>query len=1040
MFLAKMSINRPIMTTMGILVFLIFGAIGYMTLNLNQMPEVDIPYITIQTIYPGAGPKEIETQITKKIEDAVSTVSEIEMIDSYSLDGVSIIIMQFKLSKDVNVASQEVKDNIDEIKSDLPDDAEDPLVKKIDFGAFPIVDVVLSGNLKSTELYEIADKTLKDRFSQIQGVAQVNLTGGQKREIHVEMDNKVVFENSISLPQLLQILAAHNMDIPGGYFQINDQEYTVRLEGVFDDTEQMTELQIPTAFGAKKLKQFAKVKDSGKKVRERAVYYDNIKKERDDNVVRLGIIKSSEGNVVKIAKSVIAALPEIEETLPEGCKLELVNDGSIFVESSVNDTIDNILLGVIFTSIVLLIFLSDIRSTFIIVLSMPTSIISTFLLMQMFDMTLNMMSLMGLSVSVGVLVANSVVVLENIFRHKNMGKERKDAAYKGTSEVTVAVVAATMTNLVVFLPLANMSSMVGLFMREFALAAAFATAFSLLFSFTLTPMLASLLLPKRDKSGKIKTIMDKFFKKWDDGYRWLLRFALANKLISTIIITASFAVFIGVMMFYGDKLGSEFIPVMDDGKIAVKVELPVGYNLDETSKVLSEIESRIKEFPEVKYMLTNLGKKSDVDIGTNMALMNVELVDVNERTTGILEMISILVKRLSDIPNAKIIVEKGEEMGGGQSPVEFFLLGQEKEKLEELKEIIVSTVEDTPGLINFENSSRAGKPEITIKPKREMLAQTGLTVMDIALTLRSSIEGIVSSKYREAGNEYDIMVTLEDKSTDTPEKIGNIPVISQMGETFRLSQVADVKFTKGFAQILHRDKFTSIKFTGSNALGTPVGNVTNEIDRRLDSLKESGVFPSGYDTKPGGNTKMMKEMQADMAFAFMLAILLTYMLLAAILESFIQPIFILLTLPLAMIGVFISLYYLDIALGITSMMAIIMLIGIVVNNAILMLDYANQLRREEGMDAKEALIQACPTKLKPIVMSTLAIILGMLPMALGIGDAGREMRIPMGVVSIAGLLVSTVLTLFVVPSFYYVFSIAKNKKKIIPAKRQIKTT
>lgn len=1024
MFLAKMSINRPVMTTMTIMVFLIFGGLGYFTLNLNQMPEVEIPYITIQTIYPGAGPKEIETQITKRLEDVIATVSEIEMIQSFSLDGVSIVIMQFKLSKDVDVASQEVKDKIETVLADMPDDAEKPLVQKIDFGALPVVELVLSGDLDSKELFEIADKTLKDRFSQIQGVAQVKLTGGQEREIQVEMDDRVVFENSISLPQLLQILKIHNMDIPGGYFKIDDQEYTVRLDGVYSNLDEILELQVPTAYGPKKLKQFAKVYDSGKKVRERAVYFNNIKKFKDENIVRLGIIKSSEGNVVQVAKTVIEVLPEIEKILPEGCKLELVNDGSIFVQSAVNDTIWNILLGVIFTSIVLLIFLADIRSTFIIVLSMPTSIISTFMLMQMFDMTLNMMSLMGLSVSVGVLVANSVVVLENIFRHKNMGKNRKDAAYKGTSEVTVAVLASTLTNLVVFLPLANMSSMVGLFLKEFALAAAFATVFSLLFSFTLTPMLASLLLPQKDKSGIIKRTMDAFFKKWDDFYRWLLTFALSNKLVSSIIILLSFGLFILVIMLFGDKLGNEFVPIMDDGKIAVKVELPVGYNLDETSEVLTGIENRIKKYPEVKYMLTSLGKKTDMDIGTNMAIMNVELVDVKERERGLLEMISTFVKDLSDIPNAKILVEKAEEMGSGAAPVEFFLMGQKLEELERLKDSVIAHVKDVPGLINFENSSRAGKPEITVYPNRKMLAETGLSVMDIALTLRSSIEGIVSSKYRDKGNEYDILVTLGEESTNSPEKLGNIPIVSQMG-TFRLSQVADIKFTKGFSKILHRDKFTAIQFTGSNAIGVPVGNVTDEIEKRIKKLEEDGVFPSGYMYQPGGNTKMMKEMQADMGFAFMLAILLTYMLLAAILESFFQPIFILLTLPLAMIGVITSLYYLDIALGITSMMAIIMLIGIVVNNAILMLDYSNQLRREEGMSARDALIQACPTKLKPIVMSTLAIVLGMLPMALGIGDAGVEMRVPMGVVSIAGLLVSTALTLFVVPAFYYVFSFSK---------------
>ena len=461
MFLAKVSINRPVMTTMGILVFLIFGLLAYFTLNLNLQPDVEIPYVTVSTVYPGAGPKEIEVLISKKIEEAVSTISQIERVESYSLDGLSIVIIEFKMKKNVNVANQEVKDKVDEIINDLPDDAELPIVQKVDLKSFPVVDVVLSGNLDPRELYEIADKTLKDRFSQIEGVAKVDITGGQEREIRVVLDNKVAFENNISLPQLLMILKAHNMDIPGGYFKIKDQEYTVRLKGEYANIETMKNMQVQTPFGPKKLQQFAQVLDAGKDIRQRAVYFDNITKEKDENVVRMGIVKSAEGNVVKVADGIRNALPDIKASLPLGTNLEIVNDESDFVKSSVNDTMSNVYLGVLFTAIVLLIFLHDLRSTIIVALSMPTSIISTFFLLKAFGFSLNMMTLMGLSVSVGVLVANSIVVIENIFRYKSLGKNNKEASYKGTSEVVVAVLASTLTNLVVFLPIANMSSLVG---------------------------------------------------------------------------------------------------------------------------------------------------------------------------------------------------------------------------------------------------------------------------------------------------------------------------------------------------------------------------------------------------------------------------------------------------------------------------------------------------------------------------------------------------------------------------------------------------
>lgn len=1020
MFLAKVSINRPVLTTVGILIFLIFGLIAYNRLNLNLQPDVEIPFVTVQTIYPGAGPKEIETLITKRIEDAISTISQIEKIESYSLDGASIIIIEFQLGKDVNVANQETKDKVDEIINDLPTDAKKPIVQKVDLRLFPVVDVVLSGNLDSRQLYEIADKTLKERFSQIDGVAKVQITGGQEREIRVQLDNKVVFENNISLPQLTQILRMHNMDIPGGYFQIGNQEYTVRLDGQFQNPESIRELEIPTAFGPKKIRQIADVIDSGKDVRQRATFFDVKKNLRNESVVRLGIIKSSEGNVVKVADAIRTSLPEIQAALPEGCKLEIVNDASEFVKASVDDTMSNIYLGVIFTAIVLFFFLHDWRSTLVVAMSMPTSIISTFLLLQVFGLSLNMMTLMGLSVSVGVLVANSIVVIENIFRYKKMGETIKQAAFKGTSEVTVAVLASTLTNIVVFLPIANMSSMVGLWLRELALAAVFATIFSLIMSFTLTPLLSSLILSKEHKTGKLASWFNNFEARQTAIYKKLLGFVLHSKFRSLITVTVAIIIFILVLMIFGPKLGFEFIPQTDDGKVRITVELPAGYNLEETANTVRAIEERINKHKEVKHILTNLGKLSDLDVGTNMASIDIKLVDVKERDLKLLDAIPLFSKELADIPNAKIKVDVGEDMGGGEAPIQFFLLGQDLEELERLKDETVKKLKDVPGLINFDNSSRAGKPEITVYPKREKLTEVGMTITDLAFTLRSAIEGIQSAKYREAGDEYDITVTLDDESVNSPEKIGNITVATQFG-SFRLAQLADVRFTTGFTKILHRDKFTSIMFTGSAAPGYPLGDVTSEIEKRFNEIN----LPSGYSFRWGGNVKMMNDMIQDMIFAFFLAVLLTYMLLAAILESFWQPVIIMFTVLLGLLGVVLALFITNTSFSITSLMAIIMLIGIVVNNAILILDYTNQLRREQGYLPKDALMEACPTKLKPQIMASIAIILGMLPLALGIGDAGKEIRMPLGIVAIGGLLASTILTLFVIPAIYNLTSRAK---------------
>lgn len=1018
MNIAKISVSRPIMITMIISVFLIFGLIGYLSLNLNLFPDVEIPYVTVSTIYPGAGPKEVETLISKRIEEVVSTIPQIDRVESYSMDGMSVVMIQFKIGKNVNLAHQEVKDKVDEILYKLPTDAKKPIIQKVDFKAFPVVNLVLSGPLSPIEMYEIADKKLKDRFSQIQGVAKVDIAGGQERIIKISMDSKTAFENSTSLPQLLQILKAHNMDIPGGYFQINDQEFTVRLKGEFSDIEAIKELEIPTFFGPKKLRQLATVSDGGKDIRRLSIYHNMKENYRNENVILFGIVKSADGNVVNVANSIHEVLPEIESTLPSGCKLEIVKDASKFVKSSVNDTMSNVILGVIITSLILFLFIRDLRSTFIVALSMPTSIISTFFLLKASGLSLNMMTLMGLSVTVGVLVANSIVVIENIFRYKNLGEDNKNSAIKGTNEVALAVLASTLTNLVVFLPIINMSSIVGMYLREFALAATFATIFSLIMSFTLTPMLSSLILPKEVKTKKIKAFFDSIEEKTVELYTNTLAFVLKNKWVSLAAIIITLISFVAVIGFYGPKLGFEFIPAIDDGLIKIEVEYPQSYNLETTIKSLNEIDNILKKNKEIEHISFDIGQIGFLDVGTNMAKIDVQLVDVEQRDKSLQQMISIFVSQLADVPGAKIKVSKGTEMGEGTPPITFYILGQDITVLEQLKEKIIKKIKDTPGLVNFDNSSKEGKPEITIVPKRDKLIETGLTVADLAFTLRSAIEGLESSKYRELGNEYDIIVTLNDESVNSPDKIGNIPIVAQNGGTYRLAQLVDIKFSKGYSRILHRDKYVAIQFTGSPAEGFPLGNVTSEIDQKLSEIS----FPIGYSYVWGGNTKMMNDMFKDMAFAFILAVILTYMLIAALLESFIQPLYIMLTIVLALMGALPALYYTDTSLGITSIMGIIMLIGIVVNNAILLLDYTNQLRRAEGMNTKEALLKAGFVKFKPQIMSATALMLGMLPMALGIGDAGKEIRTPMGIVSISGLLASTIMTLYIIPAIYYLFS------------------
>ena len=1014
MFLTDLSINRPVLVTMAIMVFIVFGVLAYFSLPINLMPDLKLPYVVVQTVYSGAGPREIESQVTEPIEEAVATVSQIDFIQSYSMENVSLVMVAFKLGKNIDVANQEVKDKVDAVIRNLPDGTDRPIVLKMDITAFPIMDLVLSGNISPKDLYELADGEVKDRLSQIPGVARVSLIGGAKRQIDVRLTDKVVFENKISLSQLSGILAAGNLDMPAGNFSQGTQEYSVRLKGEFQDVEKIKNTDIPTAFGVKKLSQIARVEDATEEVRSKAIYFNVPENLKDDNIVRLSITNAADGNVVAIAEEITKQIPALNKELPEGVNLEIMRDDSVFTKDTINSTLVNILLGILFTGLILFIFLHDFRSTLIVAISMPYCIISTFVFMQIFGYSFNIMTMMGLSTSIGILVSNSVVVLENIFRHKDMGNTRKQASQIGTNEIGTAVLASTLTNIVVFLPIATMTSMVGRFFKEFAVTVTMATVFSLLTAFTITPMLASKIIPKEKRVSKWGKKFDNVFDKFGNIYAKFLSYTLRSKKTSvSILLFTLLALLIscGLAFF----VGIEMIPPVDQRNLSISVEMPQGTNLEETAKTMDLIQNRVAKHKEVVHILTNLGSGGFIDTGTNLASSDIKLVDRKERKYSANQLVDILTKELADIPNAKIKVA-GSTMGmggGGNSAVQFMLEGQDNARLEQIKNEVVKSIENIPGLINLDTSSRYGRYELTLYPKRDKLAAAGATVYDLALALRANVEGLVSTQYRESGNQYDIKISLEDEVVDSPDKIKNLSVVV-MGKSYLVSQLADVEFATGVNRLTHYDRYKTIMVTGDIASGYHLSDITSQIEERMNKIN----FPTGYRFEWGGQAKMMNETIVDMVRTFILAVILTYMLLAAILESFAQPILILATVPLALIGVILSLLITGYTFNIVSMMAIIMLVGIVVNNAILLMDYVN-IKRREGYSVHDALMEAGKMKLKPIVMSTLAIIVGMLPMAIGIGSTGAEMTRPMGIVSIGGLIVSTFLTLIIIPAFYF---------------------
>ncbi|MEN6511218.1 MAG: efflux RND transporter permease subunit [Chloroherpetonaceae bacterium] len=1025
MKIGDMSVDRPVLMTVVLLVFIIFGALSFRGLKSNLMPDVKIPYVTIQTVYPGATPKEVETLVTDKIEDVVSTIEGIKTISSYSLDNVSITMIEFVLNKNIDFANQEVKDKVDQILNNLPDDADKPIVQKVDIRAESVADIVLSGDIDPRELYDIANNQVKDMLSQISGVANVEINGGQEREIRIILSNQTVYENMLSLPVLMQILGAQNMDIPGGTYEIGNQEYSVRLKGQYDydSIKAIEETLIPTPTGVKKLRELARVVDAGKKITQRSVFFDNNKKIVYNNAIRVGVIKSPDGNVVDVVDQVKERLPAIKASLPPGISIDIVRESAKFVKDTQDDTLSNIYQGILITALVIFLFLRDWRSTLIAAITMPASIISAFLFYPMFGLDLNVLSLMGISVTIGVLVSNSIVIIENIFRYKDMGYKTKDATKIGTNEVFVAVLASTLTNIVVFVPLATITSVPGQFLRALALSATFSTLFSLLYSFTLTPMLSSLLISDKEiKKGRLHTLFDRMDDYFINFFRKTLEPVLKTKRSAIIVVVATIILFLVILLGLGSKLQFEFQPEMDNGRLAAKVELPPGYNMDATARVVDQIQNIIVKHPEVVNIVSDIGKSSSIDIGTNMALINIQLVDKQFRKISQSKLQSILNQEFASIGNAKISISTGMSSNMNTSPIEFYIMGQNEYEVQKLADRVYGKLKDIPGLVNFDQSSRTGRPEMTIYPKRDVLGNIGLSVTELALSLRSSVEGMSSTKVRREKDEYDITVIMDSSEINSPEKIKDLTIVTSAG-TFRLGEIADIRFTPGPTRILHKDKFTSVQFSGAPAPGVPLGTITDAIQKNIDQVR----FPIGYSFAWSGTSQMFQELMADIIFAFFLGIVLTYLLMCAILESFIEPIYIMFTIPLGLIGVIIASWMTGTNLGITSLMGVIMLTGIVVNNAILLLDFANQLVRQEGKHIRDALIESTVTKLKPIVMSNAALALSMIPMALGMGASGAEMRAPLGIVSIGGIIASTILTLYFIPAIYYIFAREKHK-------------
>ena len=1130
MFLSKLSVNKPVLTAVIILFFVVLGLYSYLGLSVDLFPEIDIPYVTVQTIYPGAGPAEIETLISKPIEEAVGSINGVETIISSSVEGASIVVVEFQLEIDIDIAAMDVKDKVDGIIGDLPDDVEKPVIMKLDIGAQPIMNLAVHGPRPLNEIYELTDDVIKPELSKVAGLASINIVGGKEREILIAVQRDKLKAHNISITDVIGGIAGANLDMPSGHITEKWQEFPVRVTGEFESVEEISKMKILVQdHEPLRLEDIADIVDTFAEQRDWARY-------NDKTSVGIGLVKRSDANVVKVAEEVKKELKAIEKMLPPDVEISIAEDESKFIKDSINEVINNMIIGILLTALVLFIFLHDWKSTLIAALAMPTSIVSTFILMRFAGFTVNFMTLMALAISVGVLVTNSIVVLENIFRHKNLGDDAKTASERGTSEIAIAVAASTLTNIVVFTPIAFMGGIVGQFFIQFGLTVAFSTIFSLLVSFTMTPMLAAIVLreSQEEKRGfdilvlliysvlllaalsalsilagtklfgtsfvsialpfvisifitllvskkmfsadievlrkktyfkagkliikailflitgamvigilnylfntvmviiivsiiillfifnKLYGVLGKFSKWWESlysgiekDYRRYLEWTLNN---SIIVLTAIVVLFFGSLYFF-KYVGSEFFAKTDRGMVNVEFELPAGSSLEETDRAILSAERTISGFPEVKTIYTEVGRRSaDITMGSGEGVqlgnIRVEMVDKDSRDFSVFEFVDIIRKELAVIPAADIYVTDESGMGGG-ADLTVEITGDDLNVLNNVGSKVMDIAKDVPGITDLRSSWKLGVPEIRVIPDRKRMEDREVSIYTLASVLRSSIQGQVASKFRVGDDEYDIRVRYADQYIDKADNINDIRIKSN-GKFIPITEIAQIVEERGPVQITRKDKKRLVSIYGNSA-NRSIGDIVADLREKTAFLD----LPEGTAINFGGETEMQEESFAELYNALTLAIVLTYLLLAAVLESFFHPLIIMITLPLALIGVVFSMVITGKSISILTLMAIIMLVGIVVNNAILILDYINVLRKK-GTALKEAVLEASQTRLRPIIMANLATILGMLPLALELGE-GAEMRSPMAIVEIGGLATAVFFTLFIVPLIFYIF-------------------
>ncbi|MGM9991518.1 MAG: efflux RND transporter permease subunit [Candidatus Bruticola sp.] len=1005
-------IKRPVFTTVLVLSLIMVGIMGYTRMGVDLMPDFDIPVVNVTTTYVGADPEVIDQDVTNIIEEQVGTIEGIKSIKSVSYEGYSSIVIEFELDRDIDVATQEVRDKVSKAEQDLPTAIDPPLVQKIDPDSSPILYLSLSGDIPYQRLSQLADDVLQDQIQNISGVGSVDLYGFRERNVRIWLDAAKMEKYSISPAEVLSALGAWHVELPGGRLETDKRESTIKMQGEYTDIEELKTMTLSWRNGSPvRLKDVARVEDGEEDIR-------NYSRENGKPCVTLAVIKQTGSNTVGIAQAVRNMLPELRKLLPPSVTLDVAYDTSTFIKDAVQGVGDDLLLGGFFTAIVIYLFLRHVKMTIISLISIPTSLLGAFGFMYFMDFTINQITMLAMSLAVGLVIDDTIVVLENIFRMMEEGSEDgAAAASKGTREVAFAVLAATMTIAAIFLPVAFMGGIIGRVFYQFGISVGIAITLSYCVSITLTPMLCGRWL-KPEKHDNVFTNAVGAFLSWmDRTYRSCLTVVLSNRFTRVVTILVALGCF-AFGLFLSRFVGEEFAPNADRGSFIVKIKTPIGTSLALTDERCQALTKVIKTYPEVTKTMEMIGDTRTGQV--NEAQIIVELKPRRERQKTQQQIMDEMRVEFEKMAGVTAIPSHIPTMGGGstQYDLQYALQGANLDTLEEITGKITRLLQTNKGICDIDDDLELIQPQISVYPKRDSAADVGLTTNDITTALQTMMAGFDAAKFKIGSKRYDIRVKAEDNFREDVESVRKILLRTPSGKNVYMRSVADVVEGLGPNCISRYDRMRSVTITANAVSGVLTsGQAADWFESEVGKLLES--YP-GYKITAGGMTKNQRESMQYMMFALMSSIVIVYLVLAAQFESFIHPFTIMMTLPLALFGVFAALFICHENLSIFALIGIIMLVGIVTRNGILLVEFANQLREEEGLDPHYAMLKAGPLRLRPILMTAVSSMIGVLPVALGLSEGG-EMRSAMGVAVIGGLITSTFLTLFVVPTAYITF-------------------